>query len=114
MNMIAAAVLVASVFALQTPALAENGRAQLRLTVVDETYAAVPNATVTVFTIHGPRTVITDETGIVVLADLPAEMTQWSGRRPGHLSYAEAGKLTPGQNNATVTLRSEQHVESGS
>ena len=42
-NMIAAAVVLASLFASQTPALAQNAqRAELRLTVVDETNSPVP------------------------------------------------------------------------
>ena len=105
MKMIAAAVLLASLSVLQTPALAEDeGRAQLRLTVVDETNAPLPNAIVTVFTMYGPRTVNTDEKGVVVLAELPAATTQWWVRTPGHLSSAEAMRLTPGKNKQAVTL----------
>lgn len=115
MKMLAAAVLLASLPLLQTPALAQlDERAQLRLTVVDETNAPLPNAIVTVFTIHGARTVNTDEKGVVVLADLPAEMTQWWARTAG-LSNAEAARLKPGQNKETVTLHTETgRSESGS
>lgn len=111
MKMIAAAALLASVSVLQTPALAEyegrevDSRAQLRLTIVDETSAPVPDAIVTVFTMYGPRTVSADEKGVVVLADLPAELTQWWARTPG-LSGAEATRLKPGQNTQVVTLHS--------
>ena len=104
MKMLAAAVLLASLCVLQTPALAQTeGRAQLRLTVVDETNAPLPNATVTVFTMYGPRTVNTDEKGVVVLAGLPAALTQWWARTAG-LSNAEAMRLKPGENNQTITL----------
>ena len=115
MKMIAAAVLLGSLSVLQTPALAQTeGRAQLRLTVVDETNAPLPNAIVTVFTMYGPRTVNTDEKGVVVLADLPAEMTQWWARTTG-LSNAEAMRLKAGENKQTVTLHAETgHSESGS
>jgi hypothetical protein len=112
-KLIVAAALLASVSVLQVPALAQNeGRAQLRLTVVDETNAPVPNAIVTVFTMAGPRTVNTDEKGVVVIADLPAAMTQWWART-GHLSNAEATRLKPGQNNQAMTLHIA-HSESGS
>ena len=120
MRLIAAAALLTSLSVLQTPVLAENeGRAQLRLTVVDETNAPLPNASVTVFTMYGPRTVNTDEKGAVVLADLPAEMTQWWARTAGHLSSADATTLKPGQNKLAVTLHTakspiETRLESGS
>jgi hypothetical protein len=114
MRMIAAAALLASLSVLQAPALAQNdGRAQLRLTVVDETNAPVPNAAVTVFTMYGPRTVNADAKGVAVLADLPAELTQWWVRTPGHLSNADAATLKPGQNKQAVTLHTEKS-ESGS
>ena len=104
MKMIAAAAILASFSVLQTPALAQNdGRAQLRLTIVDETNVPLPNATVTVFTMYGPRTVNADAKGVVVLADLPAAMTQWWARTRG-LSNADATRLKPGDNTQTLTL----------
>lgn len=116
MNMIAAAALLASLSVLQAPALAQgDARAQLRLTVVDETNAALKNTSVTVFTMYGPRTVSTDEKGVVVLAGLPAAMTQWWVRTPGHVSSADAARLKPGQNTQTVTLHTAKPLsESGS
>jgi hypothetical protein len=116
MKMLAAAALLASISVLQTPALAQNeGRAQLRLIIVDEANAPLPNAIVTVFTMHGPRTVNTDEKGVVVVNDLPAAMTQWWARTPG-LSNAEATRLTPGVNTQTMTLHTVEtgRSESGS
>ena len=107
----AAAILLASLSVLQTPALAQNdGRARLRLTVVDETNVPVPNAIVTVFTMYGPRTVNTDEKGVVVLADLPAATTQWWARTPGHRSSAEAMRLKPGENRQAVTLHTAKSL----
>jgi hypothetical protein len=117
MKMLAAAALLASLSVLQTAALAQSeGRAQLRLTIVDEAKAPLPNAIVTVFTMFGPRTANTDEKGVVVFADLPAEMTQWWARTPGHLSSAEATRLKPGRNNQAVTLHAAEtgRSESGS
>jgi hypothetical protein len=110
-KILAAAALLASLSVLQTPALAQNeGRAQLRLTIVDETNAPLPNAVVTVFTMYGPRTVNTDEKGVVVFADLPAAMTQWWARTPGHLSSAEATRLKPGENTRAVTLHTAKSL----
>ena len=119
MNMIAAAALLASLVALQTPALAQiDRRAQLRLTIVDETDSPVANAIVTVYTMYGPRTVNADEKGAVMLADLPADLTQVWARTPGNLSGAEATKLKAGTNTQTLTLhparRESQRSESGS
>ena len=114
MKMLAAAALLTSLSVLQTPALAHSeNRAQLRLTIVDEANAPLPNAVVTLFTMHGPRTVNTDEKGVVVFADLPAATTQWWVRTPGHLSSADATRLTPGKNKQVVTLPTEKS-ESGS
>ncbi len=115
MNKIAAAVALASLTALQIPALAEqDGRAQLRLTIVDEANTPVANATVTVFTMHGPRTVNADQAGVVVVADLPAELTQVWGRTPGQLEGTDAAKLHPGDNKQTLTLHPARSSESGS
>jgi len=118
MNKLAAAVLLASFAAFQIPALAQNDqRAQLRLTVVDETNAPVPNATVTIYTIHGARTVNADAKGAVVMADLPTELTQvWARTR--NLSGAEAAKLNAGTNQQTLTVHAGKPLtessESGS
>lgn len=113
--MIAAVVLLASLAAFQTPALAENNqRAELRLTVVDETNSPVPNALVTVYTIHGPRIVNADEKGAVVIANLPAELTQVWARTPQNLSGADAAKLKPGANTQTLTIHTVRSSESGS
>ena len=114
MMMLAAAALLTSFAVLQTPALAQNdGHAQLRLTVVDETNAPLTNASVTVFTINGPRTVNTDEQGVAVFADLSAATTTQWWARTGDLSNAEAARLQPGDNKRTVTLHSAKPLESG-
>jgi hypothetical protein len=111
MKMIAAVALLTLLSVLQTPALAQNdGRAQLRLTIVDETNAPLPNASVTVFTMYGPRTVNTNDKGVVVLADLPAATTQWWARTPGHLSSAAATRLKPGENKHVVTLHAAKSL----
>ena len=115
MNMIVAALALGTFSALQTPALAQqDARAQLRLTVVDEANSPVPNATVIIFTMYGPRIVSADQTGVVVVAELPAELTQvWT--RTARLEGAEATKLKPGKNTQTLTLHpSKPLTESGS
>jgi hypothetical protein len=115
-NMIAAAALLASLFAFQTPALAQmDQRAELRLTVVDKTNSPVPNAVVTVFTIYGPRTVKADDKGAVVVAGLPADLTQVWARTSANLSGAEVSKLKAGSNTQTLTVHTTPAAnESGS
>jgi hypothetical protein len=104
-NKIAAAVLLASLAAFQTSVLAQHDqRAELRLTIVDATHSPVPNAVVTIYTIHGPRTVNADAKGAVVVAGLPAELTQVWARTSGDLSGAEATRLKAGTNAQTLTL----------
>ena len=114
-----AAALLTSLSLLQAPALAQTvaTQAELRLTIVDEANAPVPNAVVTIFTMHGPRTVNADEKGVVVVAHLPAELTQVWARTSGDLSSAEASKLKPGRNKRTLTLHPPTPapvIESGS
>jgi hypothetical protein len=106
MNLSAAAIALASISTLETPARAQqNGLAQLRLTIVDETHAPVPNAIVTIFTMYGHRTVNADQAGVVVVAGLPAGLTTqvWARTREP-LENAEATKLKPGKNKHTLTL----------
>ena len=118
-NKIAAAVLLASLAAFQTSVLAQNRqRAELQLTIVDETHSPVPNAIVTIYTIHGPRTVNADAKGAAVIADLPAELTQVWARTSLNLSGAEATQLKAGVNKQTLTVHTVRpgsvSVESGS
>jgi hypothetical protein len=101
--MIAAAALLTLLSSLSTPALAQNDRAQLLLTVVDESNAPVPNAMVTIYTIYGPRTLNADQKGAVVAADLPADRTQVWARTP-RLSGAETTKLKAGATTLTLTV----------
>jgi hypothetical protein len=106
-----AAALLASFSLFQTPALAQTDeRAQLRLTVVDETNAPLPNAIVTVFTISGPRTVNTDEKGVVVFAGLPTSTTTEWWARTGQLSNAEATRLKAGENTRTITVHTAKSL----
>lgn len=113
--MIAAAVLLTLLAASQTPVLAQNDqRAQLRLTIVDEANSPVPNAIVTIYTIYGPRTVNADEKGAVVIAGLPAELTQVWARTSRNLSTVEVTRLKAGTNTQTLTLHVTEAVSSDS
>lgn len=111
MNMLAAAALLVSLSVLPTPALAQTDtRAQLRLTVVDQTNKPLPNVTVTVFTMYGERIVTTDAKGVVTVSDLPAVSTQWWANTPGYVSHADAARLKPGKNAQTLTLHTAKPV----
>jgi len=91
------------------PAFAEaEARASLRLVVVDEANAAVPNATVTIYTLDGNPgiTVTADEKGVALFPSLPTGMAQVHARRQGLTPYIEKTTLQGGQNAQTVTLHS--------
>lgn len=103
--MAALLMLTASLF--QTPALAKaDSRAQLRLVVVDQNHAVLPNATVTVFTLDGNLgvTATADEKGVVVFPDLPEGMAQLYVRTAGHTPFIEKTTLRRGQNAQKATL----------
>ncbi len=110
-TLIAATVLLTSLVALQTPALAQNNQsAELRLTVIDRSGSPVADALVTVYTIYGPRTVNADAKGVVVMADLPADTTQvWAGNLL--FSGVDVTKLKAGKNHRTVTVRLQKPLE---
>jgi len=107
--------LAASLF--QAPALAQvDGRARLRLVVVDQDKAVLPNATVTVFTIDGnlPTTVTADEKGVAVFPDLPVGLAEVYARTAGHAPFIEKTTLKRGENAQTATLHSRTAPEGSS
>lgn len=109
-----AALLLITASVLQVPALAQaNGRAQLRLVVVDQTRAVVPAATVTIFTLDGNPgiTVTADEKGVATFPTLPVGMAEVVARFPGFTPYIEKTTLKTGANAQTVTLRLAPFVE---
>ena len=111
---IAALALVATAL-LQTPSAQSETRARLRLFVVDETHAAVPGATVTIFTLDGKlgTSVTADDKGVAVFPDLPVGLSEIYARTSGYTPYIEAARLRAGANDQTATLHSRRQ-ESGS
>ena len=83
-----------------------DSRAQLQLRDDDQTNAAVPAATVTIYTLDGKpgQTVKTNEQGIAVFPALPAGMAQIRAQYPGFSPYAEKAALRKGENIRTLTL----------
>ena len=111
-----AALLVLALFALHVPTIAEAdtpARTQLRLLVLDRTQAALPGATVTVFTLDGNPglTVTADDKGVATFPVLPAGLAQVYVRFPGFTSYAEKTTLKGGANKQTVVLELAPHSE---
>ena len=92
---------------LPVPASAQAGApARLRLLVVDQTNAAVPAATVTIYTLDGnpALTVKADEKGVALFPALPVGMAEIHARVPGLAPYIEKTTLGRGDNTQTVTL----------
>jgi hypothetical protein len=92
-----------------TPALAENeGRARLRLVVVDQHNAALPNAAVTIFTLDGNlgTTVTADDKGVAVFPNLPVGMAEIYARAEGHAPFIEKTTLKAGENDQKARLHS--------
>jgi hypothetical protein len=111
----AALLTIATLF--QVPALArDNARAQLRLAIVDGTHAAIPAATVTIYTLDGnPATIITaDDYGLVTLPALPVGLAQIYVTSQGFSPYIEKTTLESGEQAQTITLtpKSKKHQTS--
>ena len=80
-------------------------QAQLRLVVVDETGAGIPNATVVVTPVSGePITVMSDERGLVTVQGLAAGSVQLHVEFPGFTAHDATVNLRRGANNQSVTL----------
>ena len=80
-------------------------QAQLRLVVVDETGAGIPNATVVVTPAAGePITVMSDERGLVTVQGLVAGPVQLHVEFPGFTAHDATVNLRRGANNQSVTL----------
>jgi hypothetical protein len=107
-----AALFVLTASLIQAPAHAEaDTRAHLRLLVVDQANAALPAATVTLFTMDGNPgvTATADEYGVAVFPDLPVGVAQIYARLTGYGPYIEGTTLRGGSNAQTVTLHSRKH-----
>ena len=102
-----AMLVLAAASVLQTPARADAPtRAQLRLSVVDETLRAVPGATVTIFTLDGNPgiSVTADQKGVALFPDLPVGLAEVYARSTGYGPYIEAMRLRSGENAERATL----------
>jgi outer membrane receptor for ferrienterochelin and colicin len=91
-----------------TPLAAQNAnnQTQLRLVVVDETGAGIPQATVVVTPPTGePITFTTDERGLAMSPPLPVGNVRLYVEFPGFESYESQVTLRRGATNQTVTLK---------
>ena len=80
-------------------------QSQLRLVVVDEQGAGIPNATVVVTPPAGePLTVMSDERGLVTIPGLTVGSVQLHVEFPGFNPHDATVNLRRGANNQTVTL----------
>ncbi len=83
-----------------------NNQTQLRLVVVDETGAGIPQATVVVTPTNGePITFATDERGLAMSPALPVGNVQLHIEFPGFEPYESQLTLRRGATNQTVTLK---------
>jgi hypothetical protein len=83
-----------------------NNQTQLRLVVVDETGAGIPQATVVVTPANGePITFATDERGLAMSPALPVGNVQLHIEFPGFEPYVSQLTLRRGATNQTVTLK---------
>ncbi len=97
-----ALLLAASPLAAQTT----SNQAQLRLVVVDETGAGIPQATVIVTPASGdPVTFTTDDRGLGMSPNLPVGSVQIHVEFPGFEPFADTVTLRRGAVNQTVTLK---------
>ena len=88
-------------------------RATLRLLIVDETNAVLPNATVTVYTLDGNPGVraTADEYGVVYLPEVAPGLTQIVASYPGFSPALEKATLKAGRNAQVMTLQLAPVVE---
>src|SRR5678815_4718101 len=102
-----ASLVLITAMAFQAIALAEAGApAELRLLVVDQQNAAMPHATVTIYTLDGKpgMTVKTDGKGFAVFPALSAGLTQIMAESSGFSPYIDKTIVQPGVNTQTVIL----------
>src|SRR5690349_16307376 len=92
------------------PLYAQNANlAQLRLVIVDQTGAGIPNATITVTPQGGsqPVTATSDERGLATLPDVALGQAQLHVEFPGFLPTDMPLNLRRGVNNQNVELKIE-------
>jgi len=92
----------------QVPMLADaHSHAQLRLVVVDQNNAALPHATVTIYTLDGNPgvTVTADAKGVATFSPVAAGLTQIVAKSKGFSAYIDKTTVKAGENSQTVMLR---------
>jgi hypothetical protein len=83
-----------------------NNQSQLRLVVVDETGAGIPQATIVVTPASGePVTFATDDRGLAMSPNLPTGSVRVHVEFPGFETYENQVTLRRGAVNQTVTLK---------
>jgi len=90
------------------PMLADaRSPAQLRLLIVDQNNAALPRATVTIYTLDGNPgvTVTADDKGVATFAPVAAGLTEIVAKSKGFSPYIDKTIVKAGENSQTVTLR---------
>ncbi len=96
---------VAAVLATAAPALARQGTASLRVTVLDETAAVLPGASVLLIGNDGvERTLQVDELGIATATGLPPGDYTIGANYPGFRPSTGTLTLKRGNNQTTITL----------
>ena len=103
-----ASLLLAMASLAQVPMLADaHSHAQLRLLVVDQNNAALPHATVTIYTLDGNPgvTVTADEKGVATFSPVAVGVAEIVAKSKGFSPYIDKTTLKPGENTQTVTLR---------
>lgn len=106
-NTAIAALMIAAATLVQLPVRAEaDGRAQLRLVVVDQANVPMPSATVTVYTMDGKPgvTVTANDKGVALFPSLATGVAQIHARTSGYSPYIDKTTLQSGDNAQTVTL----------
>jgi hypothetical protein len=93
------------------PMLADaRPHAQLRLLIVDQNNAALPHATVTIYTLDGNPgvTVTADENGVATFSPVAVGLTEIVAKSKGFSPYIDKATLTAGDNMQTLTLRASR------
>jgi hypothetical protein len=106
-----AALLIAATSFIQVPAFAEAARsAQLHLRVVDSRNAALPGATVTVYTLDGQPgvTATADANGVATFPSVSAGLAQVVATSPRFATSIDKVAVKSVHNVQTVTLRLAQ------
>jgi hypothetical protein len=103
-----ASVVLMVAFALQAfPSAEATAPAELRLLVVNQQNAALPHATVTIYTLDGKPgvTIKADDKGVALFPAVSTGLTQIVVKSSGFSQGVEKTVVQPGVNTHTLTLR---------